>query len=312
MNGELQGALEEFRRDNSISGKGALSVMLVVTRQAKTRPFPIDPADLITKGEGQVLGLGKGAVQTILAEYGIDRTLAEEGGRTSRKSMGNMRKYVEFLNDLQIQGLLDFEAIEEWWIARVKEFFAGKGFTITFDQSKSLRFIVEDLLEQAAKRQKQATGTMYVGAVLQHLIGAKLSVMLQGAVQCHGFAVADAAADRGGDFTIEDVAIHVTTTPSESLMDKCADNLNKGLRPVIVTTADGVAGALSLAKGKGIEARVDIIEASQYIATNFYEWSRFKADARKVTVANLVEAYNRIVEECETDPSLKISLGKRN
>ena len=54
----------------------------------------------------------------------------------------------------------------------------------------------------------------------------------------------------GNDFGIEDVCIHVTTAPSENLMEKCLDNLNSGLRPVIVTTSSSLAGALSLAEIK--------------------------------------------------------------
>lgn len=307
---ELEPRLEAFRVEEKISGKGALAVMLVVTRHAKDRGLPLVADSLITKEQGQVLGLGKGAVQSILADHGITRTLAEEGGRTSRGSLGNMKRYVAFLNDLHKTGLADCDAIERWWIERVKEFFSGKGFTLNFDASKSLRYIVDDLLLQATKRQKQATGTMYAGAILQHLIGAKLTLMLDEKVSSHGVSVADTSSKREGDFRVEDVSIHVTITPSESLMAKCLDNLNSGLRPIIVTTSQGIAGAQSLAEIKGIGARVDIIEASQFIATNVYEWSRFKAEGRKVTVENLVATYNAIVSECETDPSLRITLGK--
>jgi hypothetical protein len=303
--------LAEFTEKEGIRGKGALAVMLVVTRHAKERGLPLDPGSLITKEQGQVLGLGKGAVQAILEEHGITRVLAEEGGRTSRGSIGNMQRYVAFLNGLNTDGLADLEKIESWWIAGVKAFFSGKGFTLNFDSSKSLRFVVDDLLAQAMKRQKEATGTMYAGAMLQHLVGAKLSLMLgETVIKSHGFSVADAPSGRVGDFLVEDVSIHVTTMPSESLMSKCEDNLKNALRPVVVTTSHGLAGALSLAEIKGISSRVDIIEASQIIATNLYEWSKFKPTARKMTVESLVERYNAIVVASETDPGLKITLGK--
>lgn len=308
---DLEKRLAAFKEEASITGKGSLAVMLVVTRHAKGRGLPLNTNSLITKEQGQVLGLGRAAVQAILEEHGITRVLAEEGGRTSRGSLGNMQRYVAFLNELQAKGLADLLAIEKWWIARVKEFFSKKGFTLNFDPSKSLRFIVDDLLAQAVKRQKEATGTMYAGAILQHLVGAKLSLMLgKKAVPNHGFSVADTSSKRAGDFLIEDVSIHVTTAPSESLMAKCTDNLSNALRPLIVTTAASLAGALSLADIKGIGSRVDIIEASQFIATNLYEWSKFNPGDRKVTVENLVKRYNEIVGECETDPGLMIALGK--
>ena len=307
---KLHERLAAFRTEARISGKGALCVMLVVTRHAKDRGLPLKPDDLITKEQGQVLGLGKGAVQSILKDHGIIRVLAEEGGRTSRGSLGNMQKYVAFLNQLHAERLADLDAVEAWWIERVNDYFSGEGFTLNFDSSKSLRAMVDDLLAQVAKRQKEAKGTMYVGAVLQHLVGAKLAIMLgDEAVKCHGFSVADTSSSRDGDFLIEDVCIHVTTAPSEGLMDKCLANLNSGLHPVIVTIAESVAGAASLAKIKGIANRVDIIEASQFIATNLYEWSKFKPADRKVKAENLVTKYNAIVAECETDPGLQISIG---
>ena len=120
--------LEAFTASKSFRGKGPLSVALVVTQHAKKMGLPLDPDKLVTEGGGQVLGLGKGAVQAILKRHGIARVLASEGGRTSRGSLNNMREYVAFLNDLK--GRPDLESIEAFWIDRVKEFFAGKPFKI--------------------------------------------------------------------------------------------------------------------------------------------------------------------------------------
>jgi hypothetical protein len=83
----LEEKLKEFVKTNKIKGKGPLSVMLVITRRAKDDGLPLDSDKLLTKGGGQVLGLGKSAVQTILKDYGITRVLAEEAGRTSRGAL---------------------------------------------------------------------------------------------------------------------------------------------------------------------------------------------------------------------------------
>lgn len=56
-----------------------------------------------------------------------------------------------------------------------------------------------------------------------------------------------------------------------------------------------------------IAHRVDILEIEQFIATNVYEWSGFQQSERQVSVDELVREYNKIIEQCETDPSLKIS-----
>jgi len=188
---------------------------------------------------------------------------------------------------------------------------SGKGFTLHYDMAKSLKFIVEDILEQAVKRQKTGQGTMYAGAVLQHMVGAKLSLVLKGRkIACRGFSVADGPSEGSGDFEIGDVVIHVTTMPSETLLKKCRRNLESGKRPMIITPASGVAGAISIAVSQGLEQRVDIVDAGQFISTNLYELSQFQASNRKVTVENFVERYNEIVSENETDPGLKIGFGK--
>ena len=105
-----QNDLEKFAAQRSFRGKGPLSVALVITQHAKTVGLPLDPEKLVTEGGGQVLGLGKGAVQAILKRHGILRVLASEGGRTSRGSLNNMRAYVAFLNGLK--GKVDLDAVE--------------------------------------------------------------------------------------------------------------------------------------------------------------------------------------------------------
>ncbi len=125
-----------------------------------------------------------------------------------------------------------------------------------FDPGKSLRANIEDLLQQAQDVQTHAGGTNYVGAMLQHLVGAKLDLLLaKGKVHHHGFSVADHSTERTGDFNIEGIAVHVTTHPSEALVRKCAQNLRAGLKPVIVTIGEGVGGAAFLLKNVQIADR---------------------------------------------------------
>jgi hypothetical protein len=53
---------------------------------------------------------------------------------------------------------------------------------------------------------------------------------------------------------------------------------------------------------------IDIFEIEQFVALNVYELGKFAADGRKTAVTDIVGRYNEIVEEFETDPSLKIEL----
>ncbi len=305
----LQKELAAFTAEKSFRGKGPISVALVVTQHARTMGLPLDDEKLITEGGGQVLGLGKGAVQTVLKRHGIDRVLASEGGRTSRGSLQNMRQYVAFLNALESHAEIDLDVIEAFWIDRVHEFFAGKPFKIKLDASKSLRTVVRDVIEQAEERQKTTPGMYYAGAVLQHLVGAKLDCALgKGSFEHNSFSTADAPGARAGDFLLGDVAIHVTTSPGEGVIERCRENLNDGIRPVLVTIQRGLSVAEGLADNVGLADRIDIFEIEQFVALNVYELGKFAAEGRKTAVTDIVGRYNEIVEEFETDPSLKIEL----
>jgi hypothetical protein len=305
----LEELLKRFALEKKFTGKGSLCVALVVTQHARTKGLPLDPTALITERGGQVLGLGRGAVQSILKKHGIDRILAAEGGRTSRGSLNNMRDYVTFLNELHGRGQANLDEVEAFWIERVRAFFAAKPFRIKLDVSRSLRVVVRDLLVQAQERQKTSTGMYYVGAVLQHLVGAKLSCALgPDAVEHNSFSTADAPSGRAGDFFLGDVAIHVTTSPGEALIDRCHENLNAGHRPVLVTLQRGLTVVEALADNKGLSGRIDVFEIEQFVALNVYELGKFALQGRQTAVIDLVNRYNEIIDNVETDPSLRIEL----
>ena len=309
MTGDLTFTLQEFTKDRKFNRKGPLSVALVVTQQARNMGLPLDSEKLLTEGGGQVLGLGKSAVQAILHRHGIERVLAAEGGRTSRGSISNMRECVALLNRIHSDERVDLQAIEAFWVARVQEFFAAKPFRVRLDASSSLRLVVRDILEQAEERQKAAFGVWYVGAVMQHMVGAKLDCALgPGKFQHNSFTTSDEQSGRKGDFFVGDVAIHVTTSPGEAAIQRCSDNLNDGHRPVLVTRRRGLTVAEALAENVGLEDRIDIFEIEQFIALNLYEMGKFLMEGRRSVLKDFVTRYNEIIEDVETDPSLRIEL----
>lgn len=309
MNATRQKLAKLCARHPKFLNKGGLCVALVVTQAAKNLGLPIEPKSLRTNEGGQVAGLGKAAVQKILESHGINKILAEEGGRTSRGSLGLMEAYVQILNDLHENGTADLDEALAWWIEKVKTHFASEGPKFNFDPGKSLQSNIEELFQQAKEVQTNGGGTNYVGAMLQHLVGAKLDFVLGiGKIDHHGFSVSDQSTARNADFEIEGVAIHVTTHPSEALLRKCETNIRTGLKPVIITLDDGVEGAFFLLKNSPMADRVDVLDAAQFLTANVYERSFFQAATCKLTLNNLLEGYNAIVERCETDPSLKIRL----
>lgn len=298
--------LRSFRDSNAIFTKGPLSVMVQLTEMLSEQTGPWSPNDFIAKRRGQVAKLGGPRLKRILAGHGIIRTLSSEGGRTSRGSMELMSKYVSFINKLSSRELLDFAAIAEFWAGAVREYFNNLPFTLSADGAKTLTSNFDELFDQVRQRQTENPGSHYLGTVLQHLVGAKLSLLLHDtAPASHGSSVADAPTDRGGDFIVNDIAIHCTTSPGGPLIDKCKENIAAGSRPIIITLFERVRTALDLAADAGLAGRVEVWDIQQFLTTNIHEWSAFDTSSRNGKVSAIIDRYNEIVT-VEHDPSLRI------
>lgn len=232
---------------------------------------PLDPiTSLSLGGVEHVIAL----TSAVLREFGIEKSIL------STSEIADLREQERLLTD---------------------------GIIFRFDDAKSIAANVADIFAQAAEIQKNAGGASFVGAMLQHLVGAKLDIVLGvGVASHHGSSLADGPTERQADFEVNGVAIHVTTHPSEALIRKAARNLQAGLKPVIVTLADGVEGAAYLLKNTEWKDRIDVIDATQFLTANVYERSLFKAEDCKATLSSILTRYNEIVAVCETDPVLQI------
>lgn len=299
--------LNQFQKENAITSKGRLSLVVQFTRMVRDRDFPLNPADFQTDSKGQVTGIGGGNLKKILAEHGIVQQLISEGGRTSRGSMGLMMTYVQFLNQWSEEESVDFFEVENFWAEEVRKYFRNQPFVLSADTSKTVTANLADLFDQARKREKQNMGTRYLGVILQHLVAAKLQVVLSDErVEIHGASVADQQTDRAGDFVINSTAIHCTTAPADLLMEKCKANLKAGYRPVIITIYERVHTALTLIEDGGMQGQVDVWDIQQFLSSNVMEHSGFNEAARNHTLAEIIDKYNAIIDAFEHDPSLRI------
>lgn len=299
--------LKEFQTENNIFTKGNLSVAIQLTDMFSKKSFPLDPDDFKTEKEGQVAGLGGGNLKRVLKKHGITQQLSSEGGRTSRGSMGLMIRYVDFFNGWNAEEAVDFAAVEGFWAEQVREYFRNQPFVLTADTSKTIGANLDELFDQARKRQKQNPGTQYLGIVLQHLVAAKLSLILpEGSFEIHGANVADGPTDRNGDFVVNNTVIHCTTMPGALLIERCRTNLRSGCHPVIITIFDRVHTALNLAEDAGLAGRVEVWDVQQFLSSNVYEHSLFDEKKRNSTLSDIIGCYNQIVLAKETDPSLRI------
>ncbi|GBU22174.1 hypothetical protein R80B4_02079 [Fibrobacteres bacterium R8-0-B4] len=197
--------------------------------------------------------------------------------------------------------------IEQFWAEQVQEYFRNQPFTLSADTSRTIVAGLDELFEQARKRQRENPGTQYLGTMLQHLVAAKLSLILPPEkIDIHGASVADSPTERSGDFVINNTIIHCTTAPSDSLIQKCVLNIRGGCLPVIITIFDRVKNAHDLADDANISGRVEVWDIQQFLSTNINEHSLFDKELRTTKLADIIEKYNQIIDEKETDPSLKI------
>ena len=304
--------LRSFQAENNIVTKGPLSVVVQFTRMVRGKEFPLDPSDFKTEKEGQVAGLGGGNLKEILRDHGITQQLSSEGGRTSRGSMGLMVKYVDFLNRWNAEEAVNFDEVEAFWAEQVREYFRNQPFVLTADTSKTVGANLDELFEQARKRQKQNPGTQYLGTVLQHLVAAKLCLILpEGSFEIHGASVADAPTARSGDFVINKTIIHCTTSVGDLLLNKCKVNIENGFRPVIITIYERVHTAMNQIEDAGLSGRIEVWDIQQFLSSNVHEHSLFDEGKQNATLGTIIENYNHIVSEKETDPSLRIEFEAR-
>lgn len=269
-------ALQPFQKDYDVFSKGKLSLVIQFTRMVKDKEFPLEVSDFQTDSKGQVSGIGGANLKRILKDHGITRQLTSEGGRTSRGSMGLMMAYVTLLNKLHEKQAVNLDEAENYWAEEVRKFFNNQPFILSADASKTIRANLDDLFEQAKKRESQNRGTRYLGVMLQHLVAAKLQMILpEGTLEIHGASVADAQTDRSGDFVINNTSIHCTTMPGDLLIEKCKSNITAGNRPVIITIYERVHTALTLIEDAGLAGRVEIWDIQQFLSSNVLEHSSF-------------------------------------
>ncbi len=70
--------------------------------------------------------------------------------------------------------------------------------------------------------------------------------------------------------------------------------------------SDRSATARALLEDAGVGSRVEVWDLQQFLSTNVYEFSGFRSSGRSDVLAQLIENYNGIIDEFETDPSLHI------
>lgn len=307
----LQSAKTWYESNRAKSGSMNTNVINagLIVSQMVSDGMPIDDDRLFSDGKSQVRGLSGGSIAKILENHGETRLFTREGGRTSRGTVHLATDFRDLLNDVnpsnsffQHESDVSF-ALEEFFTDCVRlDYFDKQRISVDLQPSKPVSVIIEDILRAASERSDKPTG-----AVLQHLVGAKLQLRFPNEkIGLDQANAADMQTDREGDFQVGTTAFHVTVAPMEKLINRCNENKKSGYRPVILTLDRKVQAARQLADNAGIAEDISVQSAEVFIGTNIEEIATYDGDKIRQGIASLIEAYNHRISSVEVDKSLMI------
>jgi len=179
------------------------------------------------------------------------------------------------------------------------------GIVLQYEASLTLGAMVGCLFEQARKLQEN-TGRKYIGALMHHLVGAKLALCF--AEKGEQVLVKELQAKELNGYQLHGTIIHVVANPDEVVLRQCVAELERGLRPMLVTTQDQLENAHRLADFGGLKNRVEIIDGPQFIAMNLYMRGSFSGRNNRAVLDDLIESYNDAASEAEQELSLLIKI----
>ncbi|EKC9967440.1 DUF4928 family protein [Salmonella enterica] len=299
---------ESERAKNGSMNTNVMNAGLIVSRMMADG-IPITDARLYSDGKSQVRGLSGATISKILEQHGETRIFTREGGRTSRGTIYLAAAFRDVLNNTQVQG---FEPVDAVFVSKQleafftqcvrRDYFDKQRITVELDHTKPVSAVISDILKAAAERSDKPTG-----AVLQHLIGAKLQLRFPHVEIGNDRAnAADLQTDREGDFQVGTTAFHVTTAPMEKLISRCVENKRAGYRPVILTLEGKVMAARQLADNVGMSEMISVQAAETFIGNNIEEIAIYDGDRIREGLARLIRTYNTRIGSIEIDKSLMI------
>jgi hypothetical protein len=299
------GSLKVVKANNG-PANGSIATGLVVLNRLQ-EDYNLEFSTHIAQGGAQIKGASGSTVAYILKAFGETRPFAKEGGRTNRGGPAEIRALLEALKTLELEQqdvasrntLL--RSMQAFLVDRVRDFHNRQKIKLTFNPSLSTWHIVHNLLAEAS-----AVGK--AGYVAQHLVGAKLQLRFpEIEVSNEAGSTADMPTQRPGDFLVGHTVFHVTVAPMPAVFDKCLQNLQHGLKPMLLVPDGKLIGTRQIAE-QVQEQQIAVESIESFVSQNINELSLFSKSQLPARFRDLVELYNQRVDEAETDKSLMIEL----
>ena len=271
------------------------------------KSFSLDIEDHKASGSDQLKNATGPNLRRILADFGENRVLLREGGRTNRGLMHNLFPLIQALEESGISDLaetersLAIEAMQLFLVDRAKDIFNANRISFDYSPSTSSREIIGKILAKARERQK-------AGEVAEYLVGAKLALRFPAyAIRNSAASAADIQTNEQGDFQLNDCVFHVTVSPNAGHYDKCKSNIANGLRVFLLVPDARLVGTRQFVE-QDIGDRVSVESIESFVSQNVEELAEFAGDQVAQNLKLLLEKYNERVGEVETDLSLRITI----
>ena len=286
--------------------RGNIAGGLVILENLREN-FDLDIEAHKATGSDQLRNASRQNVQKILARFGEERILSQEGGRTNRGLMNNLELLLQALADAGMDQLpLDSRECEIGKMQAIladkaRDVFNAKKISFDYRRDMTSREIVGAILASAGKR-------LRTGEVAEYLVGAKLSLRFPDYdIRNSAASAADRQMAEQGDFQINDCVFHVTVAPNRGHYDKCRRNLDDGFRVFLLVPDEILVGARQNAH-QDSNGRVSVESTESFVSQNIEELSDFAGERVAQNLGRLIDEYNQRVAEVETDLSLQIRI----
>ena len=298
----LQAWIDSCTRGGKVS-RNTIAIGIVVLDHLR-RTCPVERRDVISKG-GELKGARSGLTK-ILEKYRIPGSFLREV-TTRQGHQDGQRLFDSFDWGKSIMGLptAQREELLLELIGRIVslaiQWLKRQSLRLNVDRRDAPATWIRTIIDNAKDRS--------AGIVEQHLVGAKLERRFpKTAIPNHPAHAGDLQTSRVGDFQISKLVYHVTAAPGRKVMQRCAENVTAGLRPILLVPTEQVNKARVLAQDEQIENQLGVISIEDFIALNIIELATEENKELFAVLIEIVAIYNRRLAAVETDLSLQIEV----
>jgi hypothetical protein len=272
--------------------------------------WPLKRSDFVSPG-GRFLSTSP-RIQKILEQFGEHRKYTDQGGRTTGSCIPAAEELVATLEAIPEFGAVSQEdraavarAMQEWLYQKVvKPGLDIEGLMVEIRLERIPPDIIGDILK-AAERQRIS------GAVAQHLVGAKLALRFPDQkIENHSHTTQDRQLGRRGDFQVGGSIFHITMTPAEGVVEKCAANASDGYEPHLLVPRAEVNAANVFVSRSAAKDKIWLQSIEDFVGQNIAEIATFAKTAFRVNLRKLLEKYNERVAATESNRAILIRIPK--